>query len=60
MIFPVISKFNAELVKCLSGCGRDNIKYELFKHSMAKNSKVNSSDSLCINCPSYQQVSLAY
>ena len=42
MIFPVTSQFNAELVKkSLSLYARDNVKYELFKHSRASNSKAN-------------------
>ena len=46
MVFPVISKFNAELVvNVLSCCARDNVKY-IFKHFRASNSKANSSDSL--------------
>ena len=50
MVFPVISKFNAELVKkSLSCCARDNVKYKLFKHPRASNSKANSSDSLCLS-----------
>ena len=50
MVFPVISKFNAELVKKkLICCARDNAKYKLLKHSRASNFKVNSSDSLCVS-----------
>ena len=45
MVFPVISKFNAELVKkSLSCCARDNVKYKLFKHSRATNSQAKSSE----------------
>ena len=49
MIFPVTSKFNAEMVKNKSLYARDNVKYELFKHSRASNSKGNASDSLCLS-----------
>ena len=50
MVSPVISKFDAELVKkSLSCCARDNIKFKLFKHCRESNSKANSSDSLCLS-----------
>ena len=50
MVFPVIRKFNAELLKKgLSCCDRDKVKYKLLKHSWAGNSKANSSDSLCLS-----------
>ena len=53
MVFPVINKVNAELVKkSLSCCERDNVKYNLFKHSSASNFETNSSDSYA--CPNYQ------
>ena len=50
MVFAVISKFNAELVKKkFKLLFKGNVKYKLFKHSRASNSKANSSDSLCLS-----------
>ena len=46
MVFPVISKFNAELVKKIKLLRKG--QYKLFKHSRASNSKANSSDSLSL------------
>ena len=57
MIFPLISKFSAELVKSYSGYARDNVTYEPIKHSRTSNSKANLSDRLRLL--SYQQLSLA-
>ena len=50
MIFPVFSKFNAELVKSVKVAVQGLISYmSFFKHSRASNSKVNSSESLCLS-----------
>ena len=58
MIFPVIIKINAELVKKVKVAMQDTMSDEVFKHSMASNSKGNSSDSLCMFCLSANVTSL--
>ena len=41
MTFPFINMFDAELEKSYSRYARDNVEYELFKHSRASSSKAN-------------------
>ena len=56
MIFPlhVLASIDAELLKTLSHCARDNVKYGLFKHSRARRdiqySQIsNSFENLCLS-----------
>ena len=57
MIFPVISKFNAELVKKVEVAMQETMSNELFNF-MASHSKGNSSDSLCLSWLSTSVTSL--
>ena len=59
MRFPIISKFNTELVKKVEVATEETISNELFfKHSMAITSK--GIHLTLYDCPGYQQVSQTY
>ena len=59
MVFPVISKFNAELEKqSLSYSARDNVKYKLL--STPGQVIPRQTHLTFYACPIYQLVSLAY
>ena len=62
MIFLVISKFDAELVKNKCRYVRDNVKYGLFRHSRAITTSETPNIAkfrthlIVYTCPGYQQV----